>query len=140
MNQLTIDHAIAAGGHGMAVSYAKAQSLDSSFRDRATVAILAHLRAVGECSGEDLTEIAKAHGAAPTDDRAFGAVFKRLLSRRIVQVVGYGPRRKGHGCHGAKIYALVREAGLSDGVDYFAARGAADRKNMEAACKTCQTR
>lgn len=106
--QMTLDDALKAGNTGMAISMERATAADPQFAEKAKAAILAHLRVVGQCSGEVLTDVAKAHGAVPPNgDRAFGAVYKSLLAARRVQIVGYAPRTKGHGSVGAKVYALV---------------------------------
>ena len=105
MNQMTIDQAIAAGNCGMEQAASKAQALGFD-TEGARAAILAHLHVVGRCSGEVLVDVAKAHGHRPSDDRAFGSVFFSLVKRRHIFVVGYAPRTKGHGCMGAKIYAI----------------------------------
>lgn len=107
VEQLTLDDALAAAERGMTLAIDKAQRTDPAFSERACTAILAHLRAAGPTSGELLTDIAKAHGARPENDRAFGAVYKGLLKRGQIVVVGYAPRLKGHGCIGAKVYALA---------------------------------
>lgn len=95
-----------AGQVAMQACTDKAERSDPLFREKATAAILAHLQAVGQCTGEVLTDIAKAHGARPADDRAFGSVFLSLIRKRRIFIVGYAPRLKGHGCMGAKLYAL----------------------------------
>jgi hypothetical protein len=84
----------------------KAKRIDPEFSVKATAAILGHLRVTGQCSGEVLTDVAIASGARPHDARAMGPVFARLLREKRIFVIGYAPRRKGHGCMGAKIYAL----------------------------------
>jgi hypothetical protein len=108
MNQLAINFEAARelGERAGNACMDKAKQIDPNFSVKATAAILAHLRVTGQCSGEVLTDIAIAHGARPHDARAFGPVFARLLKARLVYVIGYAPRRKGHGCMGAKIYAL----------------------------------
>jgi hypothetical protein len=84
----------------------KALRSDPTFVQKAQEAILAHLRVVGQASGEVLTDVAIAHGARCHDARAFGSVFSGLLRKHLIHVIGYAPRRKGHGCMGAKIYAI----------------------------------
>lgn len=106
MHQLDMLDAIAAGEAGMAQSLGAATRRDPEFANRAEEAILHHLRVVGQCSGEVLTDIARARGAIAPDDRAFGAVYRRLLRARRIVVVGFTARSKGHGSQGAKLYAL----------------------------------
>lgn len=111
MNQLTIDFtsladASASGAAAAQACIDKAQHNDPEFSAKAERAILAHLQAVGQASGEVLTDVAIANGARPHDQRAMGPVFQSLLRRNLVRVIGYAPRVKGHGCMGAKVYAL----------------------------------
>lgn len=107
-SQIALDFtaARAMGEEGAARSLAKAERADPEFGAKAEKAILDHLRVVGQASGEVLTDVAMAHGARPHDARSFGPVFARLLRANRVFVIGYAPRLKGHGCMGAKIYAL----------------------------------
>ncbi len=107
VGQLTIDHAIAAGQHGMAISLESAEKADPQFRAKAEAAILAHLRTVGQCSGEVLTDVAKAHGARPKDDRAFGSVYQSLARRGLIRCVGFCVRTKGHATAGGRIWAAA---------------------------------
>jgi hypothetical protein len=106
--QMSIDDAIAAGAQAMTACVAKAERRDPEFSRKAEEAILAHLRVVGRCSGEELTDIARARGAVPHDDRAFGAVFKSLAHRHAIRAVGYCERKKGHGTAGGRIWGLVQ--------------------------------
>jgi hypothetical protein len=104
--QLTIDDAIAAGEHHGAHCLSKAERSDPEFSARAEAAMLAHLRAVGSCSGEDLTTIARAKGAVPHDDRAFGPVFKSMARRGLIRCVGFCLRKRGHGTAGGRIWGI----------------------------------
>lgn len=108
MNQITLDFQSAreAGEQAATACLTKAQRSDPEFSAKATAAILAHLRAVGQASGEVLVDVAIAHGARCADSRAFGSVFSGLLRKNLICVTGYAPRTKGHGCMGAKIYAI----------------------------------
>jgi hypothetical protein len=108
--QLDIFTAIQAGERAAQLCFDKADRIDPEFKEKAKAAILAHLRAVGQCSGEDLVDVAIAMGARPHEPRAFGQIFRGLLDKNMIFVIGYGPRRKGHGCIGAKIYALCHSA------------------------------
>jgi len=100
----TLQTAREAGEQAAAHCLAKAERSDPEFVAKATAAILAHLRASGQASGEDLVDVAIAHGARPHEARSFGGIFRSLLHKKLIFVVGYAPRRKGHGCMGAKIY------------------------------------
>lgn len=107
-SQIALDFtaARAMGEEGAKRSLAKAERSDPEFSAKAEKAILDHLRVVGQCSGEVLTDVAMAHGARPHDARSFGPIYSSLLRRKLIQVVGYAPRLKGHGSMGAKIYAI----------------------------------
>jgi hypothetical protein len=106
--QLTIEHAIAQGDCGMARSNDRATRVDPEFNARTRQAILAHLGAAGPTSGEVLTDVAKAHGARPHDDRAFGAVFKALSRAGQIRTVGYCARTRGHGTSGGRIWSICQ--------------------------------
>ena len=92
---------------GMAISFANAQRLDADFAVKAEAAILAHLRIVKECPGEDLTDIAKAQGAIPHDDRAFGNIFSGLRKRGLIRTVGFCLRKRGNHTAGGRIWGIV---------------------------------
>lgn len=87
---------------------AKAQRADPEFVKKAQEAILAHLRVVGQASGEVLTDIAIARGARCHDARAFGSVFAGLARKNKIRTVGFCVREKGHGTAGGRIWGLVR--------------------------------
>ena len=87
----------------------KARRIDPLFAEKAEAAILAHLRVVRRASGEDLTNIAKAHGAVPHDDRAFGPVYGALSRRGLIRTAGMCLRSKGHGTAGGRVWELVGE-------------------------------
>lgn len=106
MNQLSLDFAREAGHTAARACTDKATKSDPDFVAKAQAAILRHLQTVGTASGEVLTDVAIACGARPHDARAMGPVFQQLLRKNIVRIVGYAPRTKGHGCMGAKVYAL----------------------------------
>lgn len=85
----------------------KAHSTDPTFAERARAAILAHLREVGQASGEELTDVAIASGARPHDQRAFGPVFGGLARNGLIRTVAFCTRAKGHGTAGGRVWALV---------------------------------
>ena len=99
-SQLDIFTAIEAGNQAMEACFDKASKLDPEFKEKAEKAILSHLAIVRQASGETLTEIAKAHGAVPHSDRAFGAIYKGLARRGLIINSGFVPRAKGHGAPG----------------------------------------
>lgn len=107
MNQLTLDDAIAAGNAGMAISMEHATARDPMFAEKAKAAILAHLAVVGSASGEDLVDIAEAHGARPPDARSFGGVFQSLARRGLIHCLRSDlPRKRGHGTSGGKLWGI----------------------------------
>lgn len=108
--QLTLDDAIAAGQRGMTQATEAAERRDPLFREKAEAVMLRHLSTRHDRSawGEDLTDIARAHGCTPPDDRAFGAVFQSLARRGLIRCVEFGVRRKGRGTAGARRWALCQ--------------------------------
>lgn len=110
MTQLTIEHAIAAGQHGMQVSMEAATRRDPEFAAKAEALFVHHLAASRDHSawGEDLVDVARAHGVVPQDDRAFGSVFQSMARRQIIVCVEYGIRRKGRGTAGARRWRLFQ--------------------------------
>jgi hypothetical protein len=102
------DYAREAGRTASEACTAKALRNDPAFVQKAQEAILAHLRVVGEASGEVLTDVAIAHGARPHDQRAFGAVFSGLSRKKLIRTVGFCMRAKGHGTAGGRVWGLVR--------------------------------
>lgn len=110
MNQLSIDFdaARAAGESAANACERKARKVDPEFTEKAEAAILAHLRTVGQASGEVLTDVAIAHGARPHDARAFGSIFQRLSRRGVIRTVGFCMRSKGHGTAGGRIWGLCQ--------------------------------
>jgi hypothetical protein len=69
--------------------------------------VLAHLRAHGDASSEQLTDACKAAGIVPHDDRAFGAVYAKLARARAVVRVGTSIRHKGHGSIGGSLWRVA---------------------------------
>lgn len=114
MSQLTLnfDAARAAGRAGASAALKCAEKEDPEFSAKAKAAILAHLRVVGQASGEDLVDIAKAKGAIPRKgDRAFGGVFLALANPKNPQIWCIRsdlPRKRGHGTSGGKLWGLVQ--------------------------------
>lgn len=83
-----------------------AEEAQPGFSDAARAFVLTYLGNVGEASGEQITDEAKAFGLVPHDDRAFGGVFLGLVKRGRIERAGYCPRRKGHGTQGGSIWRL----------------------------------
>lgn len=108
MDQMTIEDAIASGHAAGQRCADKASKADPEFMAKAQAAILDHLRVVGQCSGEVLTDVAIAHGARPHDARAFGPVFLSLSRRGLIRTVSYCLRTKGHGTAGGRVWGLVQ--------------------------------
>lgn len=112
MTQKTLDFAAArsAGDAAGELCLDKARrTADPLFSAKAERAILAHLRVVHSASGEDLTRIARAHGAVPHDDRAFGPIFASLARCGRIRTVGMCMRTRGHGTAGGRMWALAGE-------------------------------
>lgn len=109
MNQLAINFTAsrAAGAHAAQGCLDKAARRDPLFAEKAAAAILAHLRAVKYASGEELTDVAIAHGATPHDARAFGQVFATLSRRGLIRTHSFCLRSKGHSTAGGRIWMLV---------------------------------
>ena len=108
-DQLSIEFDVReAGRTASEACTAKALRSDPAFTEKAAAAILAHLRVVGQASGEVLTDVAMAHGARPHDARAFGSVFSGLARKNQIRTVGFCMRDKGHGTAGGRIWGLVR--------------------------------
>ena len=110
MQQLTLDESRSAGQVGMAISLEAATRRDPDFAAKASEAILRHLSACPglQASGEDLVDVARAHGAVPHDDRAFGAVFQSLSRRGLIRTVGFCLRKKGHMGAGGRVWGLCQ--------------------------------
>lgn len=109
MNQLTInfDAPRAAGERAGQRCIDRAHRTDPTFSAKAEAAILAHLKAVGRASGEELTGVARAQGAVPPDDRAFGPVYASMARRGLIRTAGFCMRAKGNGTAGGRIWALA---------------------------------
>jgi hypothetical protein len=104
----TLKAAKVEGERAMHLCLDKAKRSLPDFAERAEQAILEHLRAKGQCSGEELVEVARAKGAIARDGRAFGPVFQVLLRRGLIVCLRSDlPRRHGHGTSGGKLYALA---------------------------------
>ena len=103
----TLQTAREAGEQAAAHCLAKAERSDPEFVSKATAAILAHLRASGQASGEELVDVAIAHGAHCPDQRAFGAVFASLSRKQLIRTVGFCMRAKGHSTAGGRIWEIV---------------------------------
>lgn len=79
----------------------------SKAREFAIKYLTTHLRA----SGEVVTDAAKAAGIVPpSNDRAFGNVYKKLANDGVIVFDGYTERYKGHGTGGAKVWKIAAKA------------------------------
>lgn len=97
------------GQQGMALSLERAERHQPDFASTAKAAILSHLEAVGQASGEDLVDVAIAHGAVPPDARAFGGIFQSLSrAKQIVCLRSDLPRKRGHGTSGGKLWGICQ--------------------------------
>jgi hypothetical protein len=86
----------------------KAKRIDPLFIERASAHILSYLAEFGVSSGELLTDACKLAGIRSSDDRHFGAVYRRMLSRGLIRWAGDCKRSKGNACRGGSVYAVVR--------------------------------
>jgi hypothetical protein len=106
----TLQTAREAGEQAAALCLAKAERSDQEFVAKATAAILAHLRAMGQASGEDLVDVAIAYGARPAESRSFGGIFQKLSRQKLITYLRSDlPRRRGHGTSGGKLWAIVSD-------------------------------
>lgn len=88
----------------------KAAANDPEFKTRALDFIVAHVREKGRVAGEDVTLAAVNAGIKPHDLRAFGSIYATALRRKLIRVVAYVPRVRGHGSAGGKVYMLGEAA------------------------------
>ena len=105
--QLTIDHAIAAGQVGMAISLESATRKDPEFGQKAEAAMVDFLaqQPKRRAAGEDITEaVCQAIGC---HGRQLGAIYKRLIGVRLQVTRSDLPRRYGHASVGGKEYELI---------------------------------
>ena len=102
--QLSLPFAQRLGEHAMQKTQMRAENDRPGFTLRAGDFILAYLKAQGPQAGELLTDMAKAAGHVPPDDRAFGAVYQSLARRKLIRQAGWCERRKGHGTAGGRVW------------------------------------
>ena len=115
MNQLALSfdapsmsaaHSLGAIGMQRATDHAERD--EPGFSGRAQAFILAYLAKHGTSSGELLTDACKLAGIRPSDDRAFGPVYRALSVRGQIVFAGYCPRAKGHGTAGGRLWRAAR--------------------------------
>jgi hypothetical protein len=104
VTQLSLPLAVRLGEHAMQRTQIRAENAGPGFTQRAGDFILWYLRVRGPTPGEMLTDLAKAHGMRPPDDRAFGSVFRMLVRRGEIRQAGWCERRKGHGTGGGRVW------------------------------------
>lgn len=85
----------------------RAEKARPGFTADAAAFIYAYLLAHGATPGELLVDRALMAGFCPPDARAFGAVFKRLVHRKLIEQCGTCVRRKGHSCSGGRVWRAV---------------------------------
>lgn len=107
MTQLSLPLAQRLGDHARQRCQIRAENAEPGFTERAADFIAWYLWARGPTSGEMLTDMCKAHGIKPPDDRAFGSVFKMLAHRGQIRQAGWCERRKGHGTGGGRVWAAT---------------------------------
>jgi len=104
MNQLSLELAHRLGEHAMQRTQIRAENASPGFTLAAADYILCYLRDCGPTPGELLTDLCKARGMRPPDDRAFGAVYRLLVRRGEIRQAGWCERTKGHGCGGGRVW------------------------------------
>jgi hypothetical protein len=105
--QATIFDAIEAGKRGMARSYEAAERKVPDFGAKAEAAMVDFLarQPNRRAAGEDITEaVCRAIGC---HGRQLGAIYKRLIGRRLQVTRSDLPRRHGHASVGGKEYELI---------------------------------
>jgi hypothetical protein len=85
----------------------KADEACPGFSGRAFAFLERYARERTTFNGEDATNAAKQSGIRPSDDRAFGPIYAKLIRDNVIRVVAFVPRVKGHGSMGGKVYAAV---------------------------------
>jgi hypothetical protein len=97
----------AARDQAIAEVAAHAEERTPGFADDAAAFVLAYLKQHGPTAGERLSLACKQAGIVPHDDRAFGAVYLRLVRQSCIQRVGEARRERGHGTSGGNVWALL---------------------------------
>lgn len=108
LNKYAREAALAVGERMAELCAEKAQRTTAWDPQAVSKYIVSLLASNGQMSGEALTNLAKAIGWVPHDDRAFGAVIGSLSRRGVIRCVGYVSRLKGHGTAGGREWMLVR--------------------------------
>jgi hypothetical protein len=84
----------------------RAEDVTPGFSDLALNFIREYALRQDSFMNEDCTLAMRAAGIVPHDDRAFGSIYAKAIRLRYVRVIGYAPRRRGHGAPGARRYAV----------------------------------
>ena len=84
-----------------------AEEAAPGFAEAAAACALEYLDAHGPATGERLTDVCKAAGIVPHNDKAFGPVYMRLARAGQIVKAGPAPRLKGHLTSGATIWRLA---------------------------------
>ena len=106
MTQITLDWARSEGDAAILRAQVAAEHQSPDFTRLACAYALSLIATRGPMPGEDIVDACKAAGYVVREDRAYGAVFRRML-REGAGVVGYCPRRKGHGSAGGRVYGIA---------------------------------
>lgn len=102
MTQLSL--ALTLGDRAMRAAASAGERVIPSLTERASAFMLAQLRLHGPMTGEALTDACREAGLCPSEARAMGCAFKRLV-RIGGRIVGEARRANGHGSTGGKLYA-----------------------------------
>lgn len=84
----------------------KAERVSDFDAEKACAWVLSHLAKYGPTSSEYLTDGMKLAGMVPHDDRAFGQVYRKLSTDKVIVKCGSCDRIKGHGTSGGRIWRL----------------------------------
>jgi hypothetical protein len=82
----------------------KAEEVCPGFSALALDFIACYARENERFSGEVLTYAMKFAGIQPGEDRAFGPIYAKAIRLKLIKVIGYVPRVRGHGTSGGKLY------------------------------------
>lgn len=85
-----------------------AENAGPDFAKQFRAFVLEYLKTYTPSTGEELTTAAKAKGIVAHNDKATGPVIAALSREKLIMFCGIERRKKGHGSHGANLWALTR--------------------------------